>query len=285
MALAFIPAVALLLTLAAGASSAWAQNAEPPDSHMPVRAPEPVDATLSPDCRVPGSKLYTLAPLRAVKRALKEHRTVKVLAIGSSSTVGVGASSPMASYPIRLEGELERLFPGTEVEVVNRGVSGEGAAGAVERMKTTVAAVQPDLVIWQVGTNDALARVDLESFAQSVQDTIRWIVSHRIDVVLVDPQYTASLARDAHYNDVVKAIRDVAGRDGVPLVQRYESMRYLAGQAARKPGGSYLSKDQFHLNDLGYRCMAEHVARAITVSLLQPEPPAAAAPPGLSAAK
>lgn len=287
MALAFIPAVALLLTLA-GAAPAWAQAPEPAGSQGPsaaveASASEPVDASLSPECRVPGSKLYTLAPLRGVKRALKQHRTVKVLAIGSSSTVGVGASSPMASYPIRLEGELERLFPGTEVEVINRGVSGEGAAGAVERMKTTIAEVEPDLVIWQVGTNDALARVDLDSFAHSVQDTIRWIVSHRIDVVLVDPQYTASLARDEHYNEVVKAIRDVAGQDRVPLVQRYESMRYLAGQASRKRGGSYLSKDQFHLNDLGYRCMAEHVARAITVSLLQPEPPAAAAPPGLSA--
>lgn len=275
MALAFVPAFAVLLILLASVPSARAQAPEPADSQTPspaVTAPEVVDATLSPECRVPGSKLYTLAPLRAVKRALKEHRTVKVLAIGSSSTVGVGASSPMASYPIRLEGELERLFPGTEVDVMNRGVSGEGAAGAVERMKTTIAEVAPDLVIWQVGTNDALARVDLDGFAQSVQDTIRWIVSHRIDVVLVDPQYTASLARDEHYNDVVKAIRDVAGRDRVPLVQRYESMRYLAGQAVRKPGGSYLSKDQFHLNDLGYRCMAEHVARAIAVSLLQPEP-------------
>lgn len=286
MALAFVPAVAVLLALVTGVPPARAQAPEPPDSHMPVRAPEAVDATLSPECRVPGSKLYTLAPLRAVKRALKERRTVKVVAIGSSSTVGVGASSPMASYPIRLEGELERLFPGTEVDVISRGVSGEGAAGAVERMKATIADVEPDLVIWQVGTNDALARVDLDSFAQSVQDTIRWIISHRIDVVLVDPQYTASLARDAHYNDVVKTIRDVAGRDRVPLVQRYESMRYLAGQAARKPGGSYLAKDQFHLNDLGYRCMAEHVARAITVSLLQPEPPAAAPPPpGLSAVR
>ena len=282
MAFAFFPPLlALLLTLAAGAAPASAQTATP----VAPASADPVDASLSPECRVPGSKLYTLAPLKAVKRALKESRAIHVLAIGSSSTVGIGASSPASAYPVRLEGELEKLFPGMEIEVTNRGLSGEVAAGAAERMRNTVAEIEPDLVIWQVGTNDALARVDLESFAQSVQDTIRWIVSHRIDVVLVDPQYTASLARDAHYNEVVKAIRDVAGRDRVPLVQRYESMRYLSGQASRKPGGSYLAKDQFHLNDLGYRCMAEHVARAITVSLLQPEPPAAAAPPSLSAAK
>jgi acyl-CoA thioesterase I len=292
MALTFAQALAIALTLAAGAPSAWAQavpDPTPAPAGQPqvaaAPAPEAVDSSLSPECRVPGSQLYTLAPLRAVKRALKEHRAVKVLAIGSSSTVGIGASSPLASYPVRLEGELEKLFPGIEVEVINRGISGEVAAGAAERMKNTIAEVEPDLVIWQVGTNDALARVDLETFAQSVDETIRWIVSHRIDVVLVDPQYTASLARDEHYNKVVEAIREVARRDRVPLVRRYASMRYLAGQAARKPDGSYLARDQFHLNDLGYRCMAEHVARAITVSLLQPEQAAPAAAQSLSAAK
>jgi hypothetical protein len=94
---------------------------------MPVRAPEPVDATLSPDCRVPGSKLYTLAPLRAVKRALKEHRAVKVLAIGSSSTVGVGASSPMASYRSGSKASWSGCSRAPRSRFVNRGVSGEGA--------------------------------------------------------------------------------------------------------------------------------------------------------------
>ena len=45
-------------------------------------------------------------------------------------------------------------------------------------------------------------------------------------------------------------------------------MRYLSTQ---RVGGGYLARDQFHLNDLGYRCMAEHVARAVTVALLQPD--------------
>ncbi|HZB39034.1 MAG TPA: SGNH/GDSL hydrolase family protein [Beijerinckiaceae bacterium] len=274
MALAFFPPVlALLLTLSGGGSVAWAQTA------VPV-APSPadaVDASLSPECRVPGSKLYTLAPLRAVKRALKESRAIHVLAIGSSSTVGIGASSPASAYPVRLEGELEKLFPGMEIEVTNRGLSGEVASGAAERMKNTIAEVEPDLVIWQVGTNDALARVDIDSFSQNLDDTIKWIMSHRIDVVLVDPQYTASLARDDHYGQIVKTIHDVARKDGVPLVLRYEAMRYLSSQPTAS--GRYLARDQFHLNDLGYRCMAEHVARAITLALVEPEQAAGAAAP------
>jgi lysophospholipase L1-like esterase len=248
-------------------------SAQAPQTPVAAPAqPEAADTSLSPECRVPGSKLYTIASLRGVKAALKERRTIRVLAIGSSSTAGIGASSPQATYPARLEGELEKLFSDdVDFEVVNRGVSGEVASDAADRMRNTVAEVDPDLVIWQVGTNDALARVDVESFTDDLGDTVKWLKSHNIDVVLVDPQYTASLARQEYYSRMVKAIEDVARQDRVPLVRRFEAMRHLAGQQKTR---GYLATDQFHLNDLGYRCMAEHVARAITVGLIQAEGPA-----------
>ena len=65
------------------------------------------------------------------------------------------------------------------------------------------------------------------------------------------------------------AIEDVARKNRVPLVHRYDATRYLSEHKERAP----TLRNQFQLNDLGYRCMAEHVARAVTVSLLQPEPP------------
>jgi acyl-CoA thioesterase-1 len=259
----------------------------------PAQAPPPgesVDQSLSPECRVPGSRLYTLASLRGVKRALREQRAIKVLAIGSSSTAGVGASSPMATYPARLEGELEKLFPNVEVDVVNRGMSGEIAAGAARRMRDAVADVEPDLVVWQVGTNDAIARVEVDSFAASLTETLDWLKGHKIDVVLVDPQYTASLAKDDYYAAMVRTIEEIARKSRVPLVRRYEAMRFMAGRAK---DDIYLARDHFHLNDLGYRCMAEHVARAVTVGLLLSDPPPTAdsatpprpemAPPGTTA--
>jgi hypothetical protein len=58
-------------------------------------------------------------------------------------------------------------------------------------------------------------------------------------------------------------------------------MRWLSSQ---KVGGNMLARDQFHLNDLGYRCMAEHVARAITLAVVEPEQAGAAPVPSGSAA-
>jgi acyl-CoA thioesterase-1 len=248
-----------LSLLAGGLSGVAAQPAPEPQAAEPSDA---ADTSLSPECRVPGSKLFTIASLRGVRAALKEHRAIRVLAIGSSS---VGGASGGGSYPARLEGELAKMFSDDiEVEVVNRGLSGEIAAGAAERMRNTVAEVDPDLIVWPVGTNDALARVDVDSFSSSLDDTVLWLKSHNIDVVLVDPQYTASLARDEYYGRIVKAIEEIARKDRVPLVRRFEAMRFLAG-------GRRVAGDQFHLNDLGHRCMAEHVARAVTMGLLQAE--------------
>ncbi|KQT80174.1 lipolytic protein g-d-s-l family [Methylobacterium sp. Leaf465] len=227
---------------------------------------EAVDVTLSPECRVPGSKLYTLARLGAVKAALKEKRPVRVLAIGAS-TMGLGSS---ATYPVKLETALERSLPDVDVVVESRGLQGEIASGAGERLRSMVAEVEPDLVIWQVGSHDALARVDLDAFGTALDETVQWIKGHEIDVVLVSPVYTASLASDDYYTSLVRKVQEVALREGVPLVQRYEAMRYLARRNDK--GEGHLLGSQFRLNDLGLRCMAEHVTRAITLSLLQPDP-------------
>ncbi len=236
--------------------------------------PETGDASLSPECRVPGSQLYTLAKLNAVRAALKEKRPVRVLSIGGTSA-GLGAA---ATYPVKLETALERSLPDVDVVVEARGLQGEIAGGAAERLRSMVAEVEPDLVVWQVGTHDALARVELSAFTDALDETVRWIKSHEIDVVLVDPLYTPTLAEDDYYTSVVRAVHAVAARERVPLVQRYEAMRYLAGRTDK--GEGHMLGRQFRINDLGLRCMAEHVTRAISLSLLQPdsappkEPPA-----------
>ena len=231
---------------------------------LPLGSPDAGDSSLSPECRVPGSQLYTLAKLTAVKAALKEKRPVRVLAIGGISAIGASAS-----YPVKLETALERSLPEVDVVMEARGLQGEIASGAADRLRSMVADVEPDLVIWQVGTHDALARVDLDAFSGALDDTVKWIKSHDIDVVLVDPLYTASLADDAYYSSIVRAVRDVATREQVPLVLRYEALRYLATRGDR--GEGHMLGRQFRLNELGLRCLAEHVTRAITLSLLQPD--------------
>jgi acyl-CoA thioesterase I len=222
---------------------------------------------LSPDCnskRIAGDRYRR--PLRALSRAVRAKRDVKVLAIGSSSTVGVGASSPSAAYIARLETSLEGSLKGMDFDVVGRGLSGEVAQGAADRMKREVEETKPDLVVWQVGTNDALRHVSLDKFKTCLKTTLAWLAENKIDVVLIDPQYGDALAKDEYYEKVVAALAEVAREARVLLVDRFEAMRELH----RERGDLfYLSADQLHPNDRGHRCMAEQLARAIVGGLVQ----------------
>ena len=222
---------------------------------------------LSQECRVPGAQLYTMAKLGAVRTALSENRALKILAIGGSAAPGASAS-----YPAKLEAALERALPKIDVTIDHRGLPGEIASGASERLRTMVAEAEPDLVVWQVGTHDAIARVDADAFASELSEAVAWIRSHGIDVVLVDPIYTASMAADVDYNRIVDAVRTVAAQQQVPLVRRYEALHYLSSRSDK--GEGHMLGRQFRLNDLGLRCMAEHVALTIVTSLGRADAPA-----------
>jgi lysophospholipase L1-like esterase len=226
----------------------------------------PPPPSLSKECRskrIAGDLFRR--PLRALRRAIRQGRHVKVLAIGSSSTAGVGASSPSATYVAKLERTLEGTFKGLDFEVIGRGRSGEEAEGAADRMKREVDETRPDLVVWQVGTNDALRHVDLDRFKQCLRTTLGWLRAQKIDVLLVDPQYGDALTKDEYYERVVAAVAEVAREARVLLVDRFEAMRELHRQRGDR---FYLATDHLHMNDIGHRCMAEQLARSIVGGLL-----------------
>lgn len=121
-------------------------------------------------------------------RALQSRKSIKILAIGASSFGHRGR----AGYTALIETMLEQALKGIDVVMINRGVSGELAADAQVRIKNEVAINEPDLVLWQVGTNDALAFVPLEALRATVSETVQWLREHNVDVVIAGLQYGAS---------------------------------------------------------------------------------------------
>ena len=61
-----------------------------------------------------------------------------------------------------------------------------------------------------------------------------------------------------------EALRKVATDENVLYVRRYEAMQFIAKTRANQ---DMLASDDFHLNDLGYQCMAEHIAQAVVTNL------------------
>jgi 2-haloalkanoic acid dehalogenase type II len=98
-----------------------------------------------------------------IARTQTAHRMV-ITAFGSSSTEGIGASAPEMSYPSRLGAELRSaVAPDVDVSVLNRGVGGDTIDDMMRRLPNIIAE-HPDLVIWQIGSNDPLRGVTLEHF-------------------------------------------------------------------------------------------------------------------------
>jgi lysophospholipase L1-like esterase len=219
---------------------------------------------LSAQCQAPAADIAAPAPLPNLAATLATRKRIRILAIGSSSTYGIGASSRTRNYPAQLHDILGKALNGVEVDIVNRGVSGEVASTTAERLRSEVAIERPDLVLWQLGTNDALSRVPPEQFEQTVRSTVDWLKADKIDVVLVGLQYTPKFVRDDNYKEIRDLLLKLASSENILYIRRFEAMQFIA-RARSTP--TMMSTDEFHLNDLGYRCMAEHIAQAVIANL------------------
>jgi acyl-CoA thioesterase I len=78
-------------------------------------------------CSVPPDLARLDLPLSRVAQRVVDEEPMKIIAIGSSSTAGAGASSRDFSYPSRLQVELRTRFRRDLISVINRGVAGEEA--------------------------------------------------------------------------------------------------------------------------------------------------------------
>ncbi|PSJ19753.1 GDSL family lipase, partial [Halomonas sp. ND22Bw] len=87
-----------------------------------------------------------------------------IVAFGSSSTEGSGASSPSTTYPAQLQRDLAARLGAmgsvhSSVTVLNRGKGGDDSEAMARRLERDVLADKPDLVIWQTGSNDPMSGV------------------------------------------------------------------------------------------------------------------------------
>jgi acyl-CoA thioesterase I len=208
-------------------------------------------------------------PLPHVAQRIANDKPITIVALGSSSTAGAGASSPAASYPTRLEAELKARFPEQPVTVINQGVNGEEAADMLARFEESVARAHPDLVLWQVGTNAVLRDNPLGPVDRLVREGIARIKALGADVVLIDPQFAPKVIAKADAEDMVNLISAEAKRGNVDLFPRFALMREWRDRDGI-PFESFLSPDLLHMNDWSYACIAKLLAASISEAATRP---------------
>jgi acyl-CoA thioesterase I len=230
-----------------------------------VNAQDPYDMLT---CTVPNALVAFQPPLAGLAQAIDRNRVIRVIAIGSSSTEGQGASTRQAAYPERFDREMDRLYPGKDFQVINLGKGGELAEHMVVRLQRDVIPQRPALVLWQTGVNDVISGVDLKAFQITLEAGIASLKAAGIEVVLVDPQFYPRSTTVPHYETYVARMHAIAQAHRIPVFRRYAIMKYLiaSGQHSIE---KLLWRDKFHLNDLSYGCLAELMAAAVKERLLR----------------
>jgi acyl-CoA thioesterase-1 len=227
-----------------------------------AEAPKPV-------CDLPLDLLRLANPLSRVGHKLMTGEPITIVAIGSSSTWGSGASSPAGNYPNQLALDLKARFPTHAFTVLNAGVGGEEVADMLKRFDTAVVAVRPDLVLWQLGTNSVIRDQKIGAHESSIRDGLKKIRSVGADVVLIDPQFVPKVVVKPDAERMVELISITAKREDVDLFRRFDVMKRW-NVVDQLPFDAFTSSDGLHMNDWGYACMAKGLGMVIAEAAQRP---------------
>ncbi len=194
--------------------------------------------------------------------AIRSGKSLVVVAVGSSSTKGIGASDSAHTYPAVLAEELQHRWPQLTVTVVNKGVSGELASQMVARFERDVIPYHPQLVIWQAGSNQALRSDNIDGYTETMREGIHRLLSARADIVLMDPQFAPRILARPMYLPIVDSIDAVGKSMNVAVFRRFALMRDWIASGHYKME-DIISSDGLHMNDMSYGCIARLLADSV----------------------
>ena len=188
-------------------------------------------------------------------------RPLTYVAIGASDAVGVGAHDP------ETEGWVPRLGAklGSNVRVVNLGISGSTLAQALDEQLGPALDARPDVVTVWLAVNDLNARVPLDQYAANLDTLLgRLEATHaRVLVGNVPDLSRLAVSRGLEPGPLAAevarwnlAIAEVVARHGATLVDLFSRWQEVADHP------EYLSADGFHPSSDGYARLAEVFAEA-----------------------
>lgn len=199
------------------------------------------------------------APLAHIKKKLRAGRTLTVVALGSSSTTGFGTFRSDAAFPDVMKRELLRLLPSARIELINSGRIMDDLPGNIARLQDDVLRHKPDLVLWQIGTNDVVWRGIAQNAKEILSDAVKRLKAANADVVLVDLQYAPLVLVAKRHSRMEKIIADVAREQNVGHFPRFVLM-----QRAIEGGVKGLVLwDGLHNTSEGHKCVGVALAQMI----------------------
>lgn len=170
-----------------------------------------------------------------------------VVFLGDSLTAGYQLAEQQAWPALVAERLAEAGLP---IRAVNAGVSGDTSAGGLARLDWVLRA-EPDVVVVELGANDALRGQDLESIESNLRRIVERLREEGVAVLLVGLQIPPNYGPD-YARRFTELFPRLAAEYDLPLVPFL--LERVAGDASLNLG------DRIHPNAAGHRIIAETVA-------------------------
>ncbi len=226
-------------------------------------------------------------PTDSAKESVQAMESLRIVALGDSITNGVRLVGVQEAETFRaiVQRELTARL-GRPIEVINAGVNGDIATHALERLEPDVLDRKPDVVTIMFGGNDGgfyrpqtndfadTPRVPRDQFQAAVDKLVDRLQAARIEVVLMTSPPMTQRYGGAHLEpyrrhginflveQYAQAVRDVAARRQVPLVDVYQAF-------IDNPAQLDLFPDGLHPNARGHRVIADLLVPRL-VQLIEP---------------
>ena len=194
--------------------------------------------------------------LAPVHRIEAEPRAPIIVVLGDSLTAGLGLPQDQA-FPTQLEAALKAR--GTEVTVVNAGVSGDTAVAALKRLDWALPE-DASAVIIELGGNDALQGIPPEGTKAALAAIIEKVKARGLPILLAGQEAPRNMGKD--YVDAFRALyADLGERYGVIFYP------FFLDGAALNDG--LMQADAIHPNAKGVAVIVENMLPKVEELLAQ----------------
>jgi acyl-CoA thioesterase-1 len=176
---------------------------------------------------------------------------LRIVALGDSLTAGYGVA-PDQAFPARLQAQLKSR--GIEAEVVNAGVSGDTTAGGLARLDWALAN-KPEIVILELGANDALRGLDPATVRANLEAMIKKIQASGAKLLLTGMLAPPNLGEE-YQQEFNRIYPELAQAHNVPLYP------FILDGVALDP--QFNQPDGLHPNERGVAIIVDHLAPFVT---------------------
>ena len=163
--------------------------------------------------------------LKAKQADMRANKAVTIAFLGDSVTQGCfecyeeadGHVETVFDYPsaysTRVREVFNRLYPKVQVNIVNSGISGDGASRGVLRLERDVLAYHPDLVVISYGLNDSMGGMDkLENYTEALAKIFAMLREAGVETVFLTQNFMCETESPFLDNEKIKKVARSAQR-------------------------------------------------------------------------